>query len=119
MCKIDHSTIDPGYYEYKMNDIKSNKDLMMKRLSNADAFAKSFVTDLKTKTGTPSTTEELREPRLKRFETKADKEAGDLTDIHPSHETIAPPPPPPEQYDEKTKRNKRMLTGRGLNISPI
>ena len=34
--KIDHSTIDPGYYEHKLNEMKSNKDLMMKRLSNAD-----------------------------------------------------------------------------------
>jgi len=47
--KIDHSTVDPGYYEHKLNEMKSNKDLLMKRLSNAVAFAKSFVSDLKKK----------------------------------------------------------------------
>ncbi len=47
--KIDHSGVSPGYYEHKLNEVKSNKDLLMKRLSNADAFAKSFVSDLKKK----------------------------------------------------------------------
>ena len=67
--KIDHSGVDPGYYEHKLNDIKSNKDLMKREYSNADAFAKSFVTDLKNKVNVPNL-DELRESRLKRFETK-------------------------------------------------
>ena len=129
--KIDHSTIDPGYYEYKLNDVKSNKDLMMKRLSNADAFAKSLVKDLKKgkeekvqeinafgddfKENKTIRGDEFRELRRKRNGDAG--YAGELTDIYTSHETLASPPP--ERFDEKTKRNKRLLTGKGLNISPI
>ena len=42
--KIDHSGVDPGYYEHKLNDIKSNKDLMKREYSKAETFAKEFVT---------------------------------------------------------------------------
>ena len=38
--KIDHSTIDPGYYEQNLNKIKSNKDLMMREYSKAKDFCK-------------------------------------------------------------------------------
>jgi hypothetical protein len=47
--KIDHSGVDPGYYEHKLNEIKSNKDLMKREYSKADTFAKDFVADMKTK----------------------------------------------------------------------
>ena len=51
--KIDYSGVDPGYYEHKLNEVKSNKDLMKRELSKASEFAKSFVTDLKAKTSAP------------------------------------------------------------------
>ena len=41
--KIDHSGVDPGYYEYNLNEIKSNKDLMKREYSKATEFAKEFV----------------------------------------------------------------------------
>ncbi len=41
--KIDHSTIDPGYYEHKLNEMKSNKDLMKREYSKAETFAKEFI----------------------------------------------------------------------------
>ncbi len=37
--KIDHS----GYYEHKLNEIKSNKDLMTSEYSKAETFAKEFI----------------------------------------------------------------------------
>jgi len=113
--KIDHSTVDPGYYEYKMNDINSNKDLMMKRISNADAFAKSYVTDWKTKTN--NTIEEHLKSRLQRIGTNTTLDAGSVHILKPSPLTLQPPAEP---LDVTTK-NKRLLTGKGfgLNISPI
>ena len=41
--KIDYSGVDPGYYEHNLNEVKSNKDLMMREYSKATEFAKEFV----------------------------------------------------------------------------
>ena len=40
--KIDHSRVSPGYYEHKLNEIKSNKDLIIKEYSKASTFAKDY-----------------------------------------------------------------------------
>jgi hypothetical protein len=47
--KIDHSGIDPGYYEFNLNEIKSNQDLMKREYSKAETFAKDFIADMKKK----------------------------------------------------------------------
>lgn len=105
--KIDHSTVDPGYYEYKMNDIKSNKDLMMREYSKGKDFAKDFIEDMKKK-GSDKT------GLMQALRKSTTKDGESVSTLQPS-----PPPPSSEIFDEKTERNKRMLTGRRLNISPI
>ena len=45
--KIDHSGVEPGYYEHKLNEVKSNKDLMKREYSKASEFAKEFVKNKK------------------------------------------------------------------------
>ena len=47
--KIDHSYIDPGYYEHKLEGI-TNNDLILKEMSNGKKFAKKYVEDMKDKT---------------------------------------------------------------------
>ena len=47
--KIDHSYIDPGYYEHKLEG-KTNKDLMLKELSSGKDFAKQYVAGLPKRT---------------------------------------------------------------------
>ena len=49
--KIDHSGIDPGYYEHNLNEVKSNKDLMMREYSKAETFAKDFISKKKNSEG--------------------------------------------------------------------
>ena len=44
--KIDHSYIDPGYYEHKLEG-KTNKDLMLKNISKSKEFAKKFIEGMK------------------------------------------------------------------------
>jgi len=43
--KIDHSYIDPQYYEHKLEG-KTNKDLMLKELSKSKEFAQKYVAGL-------------------------------------------------------------------------
>ena len=45
--KIDHSGVLPGYYEHKLNEVKSNKDLMRREYSKASTFAKDYVERMK------------------------------------------------------------------------
>ncbi len=45
--KIDHSGVLPGYYEHKLNEVKSNKDLMIKEYGKASTFAKDYVERMK------------------------------------------------------------------------
>ena len=45
--KIDHSGVSPGYYEHKLNEVKSNKDLMRREYSKANTFAKDYVERMK------------------------------------------------------------------------
>ena len=47
--KIEYSGVDPEYYEYNLNEIKSNQDLMKIEYSKADTFAKDFITEMKKK----------------------------------------------------------------------
>ena len=101
--KIDYSGLDPGYYEHNLNEVKSNKDLMMRQYSKATEFAKEFV---KTKK------EELASKlKLKTPENIAIGEGGgseDFIDLEPA---------PSHHPSRSTEHNKRLLTG--LNISPI
>ena len=60
----------------------------------------------------------MRALRTEKFETKSPIPTT-LQLLTPTPTTLQSPPPPSEIFDDKTKRNKRMLTGRGLNISPI
>ena len=46
--KIDHSYIDPGYYEHKLEG-KTNNDFMLKEMSNGKEFAKKYIEDMKNK----------------------------------------------------------------------
>ena len=43
--KIDHSYIDPGYYEHKLEG-KTNKDLILKEMSHSRDFANNYVAGL-------------------------------------------------------------------------
>ena len=40
--KIDHSGVEPGYYEQKLNEVKSNKYLINKEYSKAAEFEKNL-----------------------------------------------------------------------------
>ena len=100
--KIDHSKIDSGYYENKMNKIHSNEDLMLREMSKADAFAKGFIDNLKPVTlvgGGPINLEPSPAPTS----------------------TPAPTPTPSKSTslnmteDERTHRNKQMLSGLKIN----
>ena len=44
--RIDHSYIDPQYYEHKLEG-KSNKVLMLNEMSGGKDFAKRFIEDMK------------------------------------------------------------------------
>ena len=103
--KIDHSTIDPGYYEHKLNNVKSNKDLMMKRLSNADAFAKSFVTDLKKKKSSDG--ESL------------DGEAFEMENIFPSPSQLTHTSRIPLSVEEREAQKERWNSLKALPVSPV
>ncbi len=41
--KIDHSGVLPEYYEYKLNEVKSNKDLMKREYSKASTLRKIML----------------------------------------------------------------------------
>ena len=61
--KIDHSYIDPGYYEHKLEG-KTNNDLMLKNMSGKE-FAKNYVSDIMNKK-TPEQNDLQIEPLSKR-----------------------------------------------------
>ena len=102
--KIDHSGVSPGYYEHKLNEVKSNKDLLMKRLSNADAFAKSFVSDLKKKKNDEAEILHSDGDYLELGEVFSNEEKH--TQTNPLHNP-----------SRSTARNRQLLTG--LSINPI
>jgi len=47
--KVDHSYIDPGYYEHKLEG-KTNNDLILKEMSSGKDFAKQYVAGLPKRT---------------------------------------------------------------------
>ena len=96
--KIDYSGVDPGYYEHKLNEVKSNKDLMKREYSKADTFAKEFISKSK------PTLDELREMRIKKFQPTTND---DFIDLKPS----TTPSPSPAHHPSRSIS--------GLNISPI
>ena len=100
--KIDHSTIDPRYYENKMNKIHSNEDLMLREMSKADAFAKGFIANLKPVTlGGGGDGPINLEPSPAPTSTPSRSTRLNMTD------------------EERTEKNKRILTGGGLSINPL
>ena len=112
--KIDHSKIDPGYYENKMNKIHSNEDLMLREMSKADVFAKEFV---KTKRG------ELESKLV--FNKAAPISIGSGGGAITLEPSAAPTSTPSSSTrlnmtdEERTEKNKRILTGGGLSINPL
>ena len=104
--KIDHSTIDPGYYENKMNKIHSNNDLMLREMSKADAFVQGVISNLKPVTnagGVPITLEPSPAP----------------TAAPTSTPTPTPTPSRSTRLnmtdEERTQNFKQMLTGLKVN----
>jgi hypothetical protein len=105
--KIDHSGIDPGYYEHNLNEVKSNKDLMMRQYSKAREFAKEFV---KQKKGELES--QLKFPTTPKIAIGGGGGGGseDFINLNPS-------PAPSHHPSRSTEHNKKLLTG--LNIDPI
>jgi hypothetical protein len=110
--KVDHSGVDPGYYEHKLNEIKSNKDLMMKEYSKANTFAKDYVERMKRQGN--DKTNIMAQIRTQNNPTQ-------INPIEGGGEIVEPEPfLPIENHPSKsTARNKIQLPGKGLDISPI
>ncbi len=109
--KVDHSGVDPGYYEHKLNEIKSNKDLMKREYSKAETFAKEFIEkDFTTKRKDLEGILKLKTPPPIAIA----ESGGEFVDFEPK------PFLPIENHPSKsTAKNKMLLTGKRLDISPI
>ena len=109
--KIDHSGVDPGYYEHKLNEIKSNKDLMKREYSKAETFAKEFIEkDFTTKRKDLEGILKLKTPSPIAIA----EGGGEFVDFEQG------PFLPIENHPSKsTANNKMLLTGKRLDISPI
>ena len=89
--KIDHSYVDPQYYEHKLEG-KTNKVLMLNEMSGGKDFAKRFIEDMKSKE-LPNTSQLI----LKK------------TDLPDQAMPEPPIPEPPKSKYSKFKRDKGHL----------
>ena len=110
--KIDYSGVDAGYYEHKLNEVKSNKDLMMREYSKGETFAKEFLSEMKKKGNDNSALMAEMKMGLKPKNIAIGGGGGseDFIDLEPS-------PKPSHHPSRSTGHNKQLLTG--LSISPI
>jgi hypothetical protein len=117
--KIDHSGVDPGYYEHKLNEIKSNKDLMIKEYSKANTFAKDYVERMKRQGN--DKTNIMAQIRTQNNPTQMnpieENENNDLDDIYELQTQTNMLNPLHHHPSRSTAQNTHSLTG--LSISPI
>ena len=103
--KINYSGVDPGYYEHKLNEVKSNKDLMMREYSKGETFAKEFLSEMKKKGNDNSALMAEMKMGLKPKNIAIGGGGGseDFIDLKPS-------PKPSHHPSRSTEHNKRLLT---------
>ena len=99
--KVNHSYIDPQYYEFKLQN-KSNNDLILNKLTKGREFAGSYVESLKLKglTMPPKILEGLKTKGMTMDEIEVQREEEE------------------EGIDDETRGNINKLSG-GLTIEPL